>query len=214
MGKIDGLIDSLSSEAATTKRLPSPLVQLLRAGLVLVVYAIAASLFLGRRPDLAFQIERPFYLLELIILPIIAFSSLRAAFYLSYPDSYQQKRVGLWPLVSGLALIGLILLQILMPADSRMQLPEGVNGMDCATCICVFAMLPSAFLFVLLRKGATTHPLRAGLFIALSAASTGCFILRLAEPNDSLVHVLQFHYLTTLACAFVGTLIGKFALRW
>ena len=196
------------------KPLPEPSTQLFGASLVLVIYAVAASLFVGRRPDLVFQVERPFYLLELALLLLIAFTSLRAALFLSYPDNYQQKRVGVLPLISVIELVGLIGLQMLMPADTRMQLPLGGNGMDCATCICVFAIFPSALLFALLRKGATTHPLRAGLFIALSTASIGCLVLRLAEPNDSLIHVLQWHYLTTFLFALFGVFIGKIALRW
>ena len=80
--------------------------------------------------------------------------------------------------------------------------------MDCALCIGSVAMLPSLLLFGILRRGATVRPMQAGIFAVLAASAIGCLTLRLSEANDSLAHLLLWHYLPTLIFAALGAVIG------
>jgi hypothetical protein len=48
----------------------------------------------------------------------------------------------------------------------------------------------------------------------LAASGVGCLTLRLAELNDSIEHLLQWHYVPTLLFAAGGAMIGKWLLRW
>jgi hypothetical protein len=86
--------------------------------------------------------------------------------------------------------------------------------MECALCIAAVALIPSALLFALIRKGATIRPLQAGSFAVLAASSVGGLTLRLAEANDSLMHLVVWHYLPALLFATLGAVIGKKLLRW
>jgi len=216
MGNIEGLIEELSSRAALAKPMPGPSAVMVRAGGILFIYAVAALLFLGSRPDMQVQLARPLFAAEVLLLLVIALSSLRAALYLSYPDHYQKSYVGLWPCLAGVAFVLLLAVQMFLPVDARMVLPvgTGVHGMECTLCIASVAAIPSALLFMLIRKGASTHPFKAGCFVTLTAASIGCLTLRLAEVNDSLVHLVQWHYLPTLLFAALGAWLGKYLLAW
>jgi hypothetical protein len=69
-------------------------------------------------------------------------------------------------------------------------------------------------MFVLLRKGASIRQLQAGSFAVLTATAIGCLTLRLSEENDSIMHLLQWHYLPTLLFAALGALAGKWLLKW
>jgi hypothetical protein len=58
------------------------------------------------------------------------------------------------------------------------------------------------------------HPLQAGAFAVLTASTIGALTLRLAEENDSIVHLVQWHYLPTLFFAVLGAFAGKWLLKW
>ena len=89
-----------------------------------------------------------------------------------------------------------------MPADERMVLPApGAHAMECALCIASVAIIPSAWIFTLLRKGASIRQAQSGAYAVLCASAIGCLTLRLAEANDSMLHAASWHYLPTLLFA-------------
>ena len=183
--------------------------------LVLVMsYMAGAQFFLHLRTDLLLQLARPLFLAEVGALLLLIVSSAASAVLVRYPDLYQKR----WPLNAPyLVFVGLALLmvfQLLMPTDARMLLPAGGHGMECALCISSVALIPAALLFGLIRTGASVHPLRAGSFAVLAATGIGCLTLRLSESNDSLMHLLSWHYLPTLLFSLAGALAGKYLLRW
>ena len=65
-----------------------------------------------------------------------------------------------------------------------------------------------------MRKFASTHYHLAGAIALLSAFSVGALWLRLHEVNDSIVHVVEWHYLPMLAVGFIGLWLGKLLLKW
>lgn len=209
------LIASLSAEAKTSKPLPALKILGLSVLTVLAIYTVGAQLFLGLRPDLSLQLTRPFFLSEIVLLALLTITSAVAAVLAMYPDAYQKPQLLKLPYAIFLALVGLILFQLLMPHDPRMAMPEGdIHTIECALCIAGAALIPSALLFALLRKGASIRPLQAGSFAVLAASSVGGLTLRLAEENDSLMHLVSWHYVPTLLFAALGAVIGKKLLRW
>lgn len=209
------LIASLSMEAPG-KHLGAPGYYALYLGFVLVVYAIGAQIFLGLRSDLAAQFTRPMFSLEIILLALLTVSSAVAAILSMYPDAHQKQDVLRYPYVIFAALIVFILFQLAMPHEPMMVIPTAldVHGMECALCIAGVTIVPSAMIFGLLRKGASVHPLRSGFFTVLAASAIGCLTLRLSEANDSLMHMVSWHYVPTLLFAALGALIGKWLLKW
>ena len=86
--------------------------------------------------------------------------------------------------------------------------------MECALCIGSVALIPSALIFALLRKGASVRQFQAGSFAVLAASSIGCLTLRLAEANDSMMHLASWHYGPTVLFAALGAALGKILLKW
>lgn len=210
------LIASLSSEAVPARKVRAPSYWAVRLLAVLMIYAIGCQFFLELRPDLLTQFARPFFVAEILLLAVLLAGSAIASVLAMYPDAYQKPRLLSLPYVVFGALAILLGFQLVMPQDVRMLTPEGpgVHAMECAICIASVALIPSALIFALLRMGASVRQLQAGSFAVLTASSVGCLTLRLAEANDSIMHLVQWHYMPTLAFAALGALAGKWLLRW
>lgn len=215
MTDTETLIARLSREANTPTKLRSPTYWGVRLIAVLIVYAAGAQLCLGLRPDLAMQISRPFFAAEISLLVALLLTSAIASILAMYPDAYQKPKLLMLPYAVFLLMLGLVAIQLLLPPDGRMVMPlPGAHALECALCIGAVALVPSAVIFSLLRKGASVHPLQAGSFAVLAASAIGCLTLRLAEENDSMMHLASWHYGPTLLFAALGALIGKYLLKW
>lgn len=209
------LIKSLSKEAKPAKTLPSPHYWGARLFGVLAVYAILAQVFLGLRADIAMQLSRPLFALEIILLATLALASFMAAILVMYPDAYQKPKLLKLPYGIFIALFVLMSFQLLVPADVRMIILEpSSHSIECALCIGATSIIPSAIIFIILRKGASVRIFQAGSFAVLAAGAIGGLTLRLAEANDSIEHLLTWHYVPTLIFASIGALLGKFLLKW
>lgn len=205
------LIASLSGEVTQKRALGKPAALGLRMGAVLALYGLAAQWLLGFRPDLAVQFTHPLYVLEVLLLVAIMLTSYAAALLTMYPDQYQYRSLLHWPtrLVSLFAV--LIVVQLGMSGPITVIHPEGIG---CTLCIASVAILPSAALFILIRRGATTTPQLSGLYAALASCSVGCIVQRLSEHTDSMQHLAGWHYLPTLIFAGIGAWIGHKELKW
>jgi hypothetical protein len=215
MTDTETLIARLSSETNRPARPLSPRYWGTRLIGVLIIYAFGTQLYLGLRPDITLQLTRPAFAAEIILLVVLLLGSTAASVLAMYPDAYQKPRLLLLPYVlfTGLALF--IGLQMLLPADIRMVMPaHAAVAMECTLCIGAVAIIPAVLIFALLRKGASVRQFQAGFFAVLAASTIGCLTLRLAEMNDSMLHVTSWHYLPTLIFAAFGTVIGKRLLKW
>jgi hypothetical protein len=65
-----------------------------------------------------------------------------------------------------------------------------------------------------MRKYASTHSYWAGSIALLFAFSVGALWLRLHEINDSILHVVEWHYLPMLGFGLAGLWLGKTLLKW
>lgn len=211
---ISDLITSLSQETPKP-RLQPPGYFAARLGAVLAVYVIGIQFFLELRPDVLAQFSRPMFALEILLLALLTVTSTISAVLAMYPDAYQKRRLLNVPYAVFTVLIAFMLVQFLLPYDTRMVIsPLDGQAMECAICIASVALIPSALIFALLRRGASVYPWRAGSFAVLAASGIGCLTLRLSEANDSLLHLAVWHYLPTLFFAALGAVIGRFMLRW
>ncbi|OYW14223.1 MAG: hypothetical protein B7X02_00515 [Rhodospirillales bacterium 12-54-5] len=209
------VIAQLSSDAVAPVPMRSPIYWGMRLLAVLVVYGLGSQAYLGVRIDLLTQFSRPLFAAEIALLVALLLSSGTASVLAMYPDAYQKQKLLVLPYAIFIVLVGLVLLQFDMPVDARMVIPPpGGHAMECALCIGAIAILPSALAFAILRKGATIRPLQAGSFAVLMASAMGGLSLRLAESNDSMLHLASWHYLPTLLFASIGALLGKLLLRW
>ncbi len=215
MTKMHDLITKLSSEASPKKVLGSPIKWIASLLLMLVSYAVIVEIFFGIRGDLAVQLSRPLFVAEVVLMLLLVVVSTLSAVLTMYPDLYQKSRLLKLPYVIFFLLFGVFLAQFFTAIDALMVLPEAsLHQMECTICILFLSLIPSAIVFAILQKGASTLPLQAGVFTVLSASALGYLMLRLHEANDSIAHLLTWHYLPMLFFAFVGALIGRWLLRW
>jgi hypothetical protein len=208
------LIASLSTELPKSQ-LCTPVHYGVRVMTLLFVYGMGAQLVLGLRTDLVAQFNHPFFVLEIVLLALLTGLSTWSAILSMYPDMYQKRGIPNLPYAVFALLTTLIFLQLIMPYVPVTVSPQlSVHDMECALCIASISIIPSALIFRILRKGASIHALRSGSFAGLAAAGIGCLTLRLAEANDSLMHLAGWHYLPTLLFAMLGAWIGKVFLKW
>ncbi|MES2905502.1 MAG: DUF1109 domain-containing protein [Pseudomonadota bacterium] len=209
------LITRLSQEAPAKSQLRSPV--FFSAGLILIltIYGVGAQIFLGSRPDLVTQFTRPLFIAEISLLTILAMSSAIAAILAMYPDAYQKPGLLRLPYFVFAALLALLFFEVFMPDDARMITPPfSMAGRECSICIAMLSFLPACLIFGVLRRGASVHPLLAGSLAVMAAAGMGCLILRLFEPNDTLAHLVTWHYMATFVFACLGAIAGRWLLKW
>jgi hypothetical protein len=214
----DNLIANLSAQAKPTKKIRKPSYWVVRLLVLLAIYTVGCQLFLGFRADLMVQFARPLFVLEILLLSLLLLSSTFASVLSMYPDAHQKHQFLKIPYVIFTILVMLMGIQFFMPLDTRMVMSSaGLNGdhaMECAICIASIALIPSALIFALLRQGASVRQLQAGSFAVLAASSIGCLTIRLSEANDSIMHLVQWHYIPTLFFAALGAMAGKWLLKW
>ncbi len=155
--------------------------------------------------------RQPWYVAEIVALLLIFISTTFSAALLAFPDLHQKRRLALAPV----AMFGLFLLVLLLAwrADYP-PAPLPVHSFMCTCSIILVSLLPMAWMLYTLRRFASTHYQLAGAIALLSAFSIGALWLRLHEVNDSVVHVLEWHYLPMLAVGLAGLWLGKLLLRW
>ncbi|MDX2074632.1 MAG: DUF1109 domain-containing protein [Alphaproteobacteria bacterium] len=215
MTSTQNLIDDLSRDAKPAGPLQRPLPMVWRLAVLFVLYALIAQWQLGLRHDLALQFARPLFVVEIALLALVAASGIAAAVLTMAPDAYQKTNLLRLPYLLFALLLGIIIAQLpgtspdILAAASQSQ-----HGAECALCIAAVSMIPSALMFISLRRGASTRQLQSGVYAVLAATATAGLTLRLAEANDVMIHLAVWHYLPTLLFAGAGALIGKWLLKW
>ncbi len=211
--KTSELIAHLSQEMPN-QCLRTPYYYGMRLGVILVVYAMSVPFFLPFRADLMTQLLRPMFVIEILLLGLLIIVSIVAVTISMYPDAYQRNSLLKLPYFVFGILALFAIFQLAIPQNIQMVIPENEYSMRCTLCIAGIALIPSAIIFTLLRKGASLHASHAGVFAVLIASSIGCLALRLSETNDSLIHLMQWHYLPTVLFAALGAMIGRLLLKW
>lgn len=211
MANIDKLVATLSADAAPIRPAlhPYKLWALgLGAGTAYIVLMLAFS---GLRPDIMTKLHEPWFVAEIVTLILIFASTSLSTALLAYPDLHQMRRTAYAPAYA----LGLFVLVMLLSrhADSPLA-PPPIHGYQCTLDIGLTALLPAMWTLYALRKLASTHYRLAGSIALLSAFSIGALWLRLEEQNDSIIHLIQWHYLPMLACGLFGLWLGKLILKW
>ena len=213
MRDFEQLVAALAGDAAATtlRRAPHPyLLSLKWLGAAAAYLAIALTLS-GLRPDLALVFGQTWFGAEIIALALVLVATSFSAALLAFPDLYQQRGLALAPL--GAFALFLLVLLFAWRADSP-PAPLPVHSFRCTVDITLLALLPAAWTFLSMRRLASTHCRWAGSIAVLHAFSVGALWLRLSEANDSIVHVMAWHYLPMLAVGMLGLWLGKRIFSW
>lgn len=211
MANIDDLVAELAQQAGTVKPALHPYrLSLQWIGLAAAYLALSLALS-GVRPDLAEKLHDIWFAAEIVsLLAVFIVTSLSAAL-LAFPDLYQKHHLALTPILP--FLLFLLVMAQAWHADSP-PAPLPIHSFECTLGITLMALLPAAWTFYSMRRYASTHYRLAGSVALLSAFSVGALWLRLHEANDSIVHVIEWHYLPMLAIGLLGLRLGKVLLKW
>ena len=215
MTNTNDLIAQLSGEAKPQQRSIKPARLALRLLAVLLIYAIGAQAISGLRPDLISKLTDFWYEAEIVSLLFLVLTSAFASIMAMAPDAYQKPALLKLPYVVFAVIVVLVVTQYV--TTTHIEYPIiGIetNGLQCALCLAGLAIIPSAIVFAVLKKGASIRPLQAGAFAVFTATGIGCLTLRLAEQTDNMMHLALWHYLPTLCFAMLGAILGKFLLKW
>ena len=211
MRKLEDLFETLAQDAAVAKPAPHPFILSMKwLGGVAIFFVLSLAIS-GARPDLVSKLHEPWFTAEIAVLFVIFIATTFSAALLSFPDLHQMRRVVFAP---GL-MIALFLLVIYFSwSVHQPPAPPPTHTYECTLCIILVALLPAAWMFYEMRKNASTHFLLAGGIALLSALSIGALWLRLHETNDSIAHVMEWHYLPMIVFGIVGMWLGKILLKW
>ena len=211
MKDFEQLVAQLADDASIIKPASHPyLLSLKWIGAAAVYLAVSLALS-GVRPDWLRAVNQPWFVAELVALLMIFVTASLSAALLSFPDLHQKRALAFSPLWMFVLFLAVLLFAWRADAPPA-ALPE--HGIECTSCIVLMALLPSGWTFYAMRKFASTHYRSAGGIAILSAFSIGALWLRLQEVNDSIVHVVEWHYLPMLAVGVVGLWLGKWLLKW
>ncbi|MDD2722372.1 MAG: DUF1109 domain-containing protein [Gallionella sp.] len=211
MDNMDDLIASLSKEVTPLKPAPHPLRLGLKWLAIATAYlAVTLSIF-GVRPDLMQQFIKPVFSAEIMALCGIFIASALSAAVLSFPDLHQKRALAFAPLLMFALFVGVM--GFAWHADQP-PAPLPMHSFECTLSILMFSLLPALAIFNVLRRYASTHLSYSGIAALLFAFSTGALWLRLYEATDSVVHLIEWHYLPIMGVILVGGWLGKTVLKW
>jgi len=211
MDNIEQLVASLSKEAQAVKPAPHPFILSLQWMGAAVIYLTVSLAISGLRPELSAKLHNPWLVAEIAALLGLFIVTTLSAALLAFPDLHQKRVLAFAPVVP--AVIFLVVIFLAWRADSP-PAPLPVHSFECTLSITLMTLLPAVWTFYSMRKFASTHYRLAGSVALLSAFSVGALWLRLHEVNDSILHVVEWHYLPMLAIGALGLWLGKVLLKW
>jgi hypothetical protein len=211
MNPMDDLIEQLAQQNQPLALAPPPWRISLEWVAAATLYLLIALLVSGVRADLASQLEQFFFVAEIALLFAIFLSTAFSSALLSFPDLHQ-KRLWAWLPAVFFGLFALLLLAAqqhdIPPA------PQPLHSWQCCASILLMGLLPAAATLFALRRFAPIYRRAAGSTALLFAFSVGATWLRLHEANDSIAHLIEWHYLPMLGVGILGLALGKRVLKW
>jgi hypothetical protein len=211
MANIEELVASLARDAAPVKPAPHTLMLSLAWMALAAVYLVLSLWISGPRPDLMQKIHEPWFVAEMLVLALIVLATSLSAAVLAFPDLHQMRKAAVAP--AGLFAVFIVIIFFAWCADAP-PAPLPMHSFECTASITLFALLPAVWTFLSMRRFASTHSHWAGSVALLFAFSVGALWLRMYELNDSILHVIEWHYLPMLGIGLIGWWMGKRVLKW
>ena len=211
MANTDELIELLAKDAAPIKPISHPYLIAYKWMMGAMAYIALTSIYTGLRPNLLEKLRSPLFLAEIGLLTGIILTTLLSAALLAFPDIYQKRKLAFAPVY----VLILFVIELFFSLHFEAQ-PAAVcvHSVECLIAIGTIAVLPAAWMFYILRKFSSTHYYLVGSISLLSAFNIGALSHRLSEQTDSIVHLIQWHYLPMVGVVLLGSLLGKIMLRW
>jgi hypothetical protein len=211
METIDELIARLAQDTAAVKPATHPYMLSLKWMGWAAAYLCLSLLLSGLRPDLMSKLHEPWFVAEIAALMGIFVATSLGAALLSFPDIHQKRWLAFAPVIAFSLFVWVLFFA--WQADSP-PAPLPIHSVECTLSIILFSLFPAIWTFYAMKQFASTHYHWAGSVALLCAFSVGALWLRLHEANDSIMHVVQWHYLPMMASGMIGLWLGKKILNW
>ncbi len=210
--KTEDLIAAMSADASAQ---PAPGQALLpRLAMAFGVSVLAMLVTLGVRPDLGAALTVPVTAAKWVLPLLLAVFAGIGALRLARPDG----RPGLvGPGMLAVAAVGVMLLVragLTVPPDQFAMAVRGKSLGVCLISIMAFAVPLMIALMLVLRDGASLHPVLSGAFAGLCAGGFSAFIYATHCNEDSPLFYMVWYSLAILIVTLAGALLGRRLLRW
>jgi hypothetical protein len=184
------------------------------AGLATALAAIVFFATLEPRPDLATAAETPRLLFKIAVAIVLAFSAFGLVSALSRPGEGWRNAMPYLAIVPVLVLIGVIMELLSVPPDTWLVRLLGVNSVACLASIMLIGLGPLAVFLVVLRYGAPTKPISAGVVAGLFAGGIAATLYAVHCPDDSPLFVATWYTLAVAGLALIGAGAAHRFSRW
>ena len=206
----DTLIARLKADLTPVQPLWSPRLRL-ASWLGLAGAVIAIAMAAGLRHDLAMQLGRPLYLLEVVTLVAAGAVAATAAFHGAVPG-LDIRRWGYLAVALGLLSVTLLLAEPAGPYSGESFLRSGLR---CAFYITTFGLLPWIVVLTAVGRGAPLEGRTTGAHAGAAAFLIGAAAVRVACPIDDPLHVVAWHVAPVVVWTTVSAVLGSLWLvRW
>ena len=207
-------IEQLIAELKPVRAIAVPGRMFLHWLLASMIITVPLVLLGAHRADLATQLHKPLFLAEIAVLAGLILSCGLASVWLCYPDLRQQPWVVALPVPFLLTFAGLSLYRYLHPAMTTVLPEDAGNDFSCIACILFYGAVPAACMFYRLCRHAPVYPRLAGGIALLASTSIGMLVLKLAEANDAVSHLLVWHVVPIIILVALGSQFGSRVFRW
>jgi hypothetical protein len=211
------LVSKLVDDLKPVRPLPSAkCCSLYWSGMAAFLAAVAVIVLGGVRPDFLEATRRPVFLFENLAMLAAGLLSASIAFQLRVPQAIVSRPIKTLLASASAIWIFEIIRRYLKAGDlaseARLDFAHYIH--DCLIDLTLMMAIPAAFMFFMLKKGATTQALWAGYAALLATASFAALGMRYLCPVDDPAHLLVWHFMPVLAYAVIGPVAGRYFLRW
>jgi hypothetical protein len=210
--KTEQLIRALAADQRRMVPVSSVLIAALLAAAV--VSAMIFALRLGPRPDIAAVAMDTRFLFKFAVTLLLAATAIAATLRLARPGADTAYWLLALAAAPGLLVFGVLVELVVMPSSSWGARLIGTNWRYCLTYSPLLSLPPLAAALIAMRHGAPTRPALAGAVAGLLAGGLGAALYAAHCTDDSPLFVATWYTIAIAGVTIVGSLLGRYFLRW
>jgi hypothetical protein len=199
------IVSRLTEELTPVRPLWSPWARL-TCWLALALATVMLAAAVGLRHDLAVEIDRPRYVVDLAILLAGAGLAATLALLAAVPGRINVRRarhlgVGLLVLALAAAFLG-------DPPSAVASRSSLLTSLRCVACVGAFGIVPWVALYRAVGRAAPLDETATALCVGAAAFLVGAAAVRVACPYDDVSHLMLWHGLPVVLWAVLSTMLA------
>ncbi|MBI1300462.1 MAG: DUF1109 family protein [Alphaproteobacteria bacterium] len=206
----ESLIDSLSCDLKSVKKVCHPAKCVLPWCLYAVAYVAAVIYFLGFRRDIEEQLSNPVFLYEILQVFAISMSAAFCAVWLRVPDMRGQQWMLMIPITLFISFVTWIFLKVV---TEEFLMPT-IHWHHCHQESLIIGVVPAIAIWFLSSRGATTRPYMTTFMNVLAVGGLGYIGLRISCGADNMGHISFFHLLPYVVIGIIAAALTKRIFKW